>query len=48
MHKEGKLDKEFCVYFAPTRPMFELFDTAADPHEMQSCGQEKTLALERV
>jgi N-sulfoglucosamine sulfohydrolase len=49
MHKEGKLDKEFSrLYFAPTRPMFELFDTSADPHEMRNLiGQEKSLALER-
>lgn len=49
MHKEGKLDKEFSrLYFSPTRPMFELYDTKADPHEMRNLiGQEKTLALER-
>ncbi len=49
MHKDGKLDKEFSrLYFSPTRPMFELFDLNADPHEMRNLiGQEKTAALER-
>lgn len=35
LHADGKLDTKLsAIYFPPTRPMFELFDLKADPHEM--------------
>jgi N-sulfoglucosamine sulfohydrolase len=37
MNKEGKLSPEMArLYFAPTRPMFELFDLEADPNEFKN------------
>jgi len=33
LHDEGKLDKRFDRWFAPQRPMFELYDMKADPDE---------------
>jgi len=34
MHKDGKLDAKIDkLYFAPTRPMFELYDLVKDPNE---------------
>ncbi len=49
MNKDGKLAPEFArLYFAPTRPMFELFDLKADPHEMRNLiAQKETLTVER-
>ena len=37
MNKDGKLSPEMArLYFAPTRPMFELFDLEADPNEFKN------------
>jgi N-sulfoglucosamine sulfohydrolase len=37
MHREGKLSPELDrLYFPPARPMFELYDLSADPHEMNN------------
>ena len=49
MHKDGKLSPELSrLYFAPTRPMFELFDLEADPAELTNlAGRRESAALER-
>jgi arylsulfatase A-like enzyme len=49
MHKDGKLSPEMSrLYFAPTRPMFELYDLEADPHELNNlAGKPETAAIER-
>ena len=49
MNKDGKLAPEFArLYFPPTRPMFEMFDLKADPHEMRNLiDQKETLTVER-
>jgi len=37
MNKDGKLSAELStMYFAATRPMFELYDLEADPHELKN------------
>jgi N-sulfoglucosamine sulfohydrolase len=37
MHADGKLSPELSkLYFSPTRPMFELYDLEADPHELKN------------
>jgi arylsulfatase A-like enzyme len=37
MHKDGKLDAKIeKLYFAPTRPMFELYDLVKDPNEFNN------------
>ena len=45
LHKDGKLSPELSrLYFAPTRPMFELFDLVHDPAELKNlAGQRSTL-----
>ena len=44
-HKEGKLSPELAkMYFAPTRPMFELFDLEADPAELKNLVETKEYA----
>ena len=41
LHKDGKLAPELAkLYFSPTRPMFELYDLAADPHEMKNLASD--------
>ena len=49
MHKDGKLSPEIDrLYFAPTRPMFELFDLEADPSELKNlAGTKEAAAVER-
>jgi arylsulfatase A-like enzyme len=45
MHAAGKLDSALDhLYFSPTRPMFELFDLAADPAEMHNLVGKLELA----
>ncbi len=48
MHEQGKLSSELSrLYFSPTRPMFELYDLAADPHELRNlAGQTETASVE--
>jgi arylsulfatase A-like enzyme len=49
MHEQGKLSPELDrLYFSPTRPMFELYDRAADPYELHNlAGQPESAAVER-
>lgn len=49
-NEAGKLDSKFAaLYFAPTRPMFELYDLKADPAELTNlAGRPETAALERT
>lgn len=49
LHKDGKLSPELSrLYFAPTRPMFELYDLEADPAEMKNlAGSKEVEAVER-
>lgn len=49
MNREGKLSPELAkLYFAPTRPMFELYDLSADPHELKNLtGTKEAAAVER-
>ena len=45
MHKDGKLTPELDrLYFAPTRPMFELFDLEADPAELTNLAGRRESA----
>jgi arylsulfatase A-like enzyme len=48
-HKQGKLSAEMTrLYFAPTRPMFELFDLETDPAELKNLsGAPETRDVER-
>lgn len=49
MNKAGKLSAELSkLYFAPTRPMFELYDLEADPAEMKNlAGTSDVAAVEK-
>jgi N-sulfoglucosamine sulfohydrolase len=45
MHKEGKIDEKIAkLYFAPTRPMFELYDLKKDPNEFNNLAGNKDAA----
>jgi len=48
-HDAGTLAEPFeSIYFPPQRPMFQLFDLRADPHEMTNlAGRTETAAVER-
>ena len=48
MHEQGKLSSELSrLYFSPTRPMFEVYDLAADPYELRNlAGQTETASVE--
>lgn len=48
-NQEGSLDPKLAkLYFAPTRPMFELYDLQADPAEMTNlAGQQASAAVEK-
>ena len=49
LHRDGKLSPELSrLYFAPTRPMFELFDLESDPAEMKNlAGTKEVEAVEK-
>jgi arylsulfatase A-like enzyme len=49
MHQDGKLDAQSDkLYFAPTRPMFELYDLSKDPNEFNNlAGKPEAAAIER-
>jgi arylsulfatase A-like enzyme len=49
MHADGKLAPEFSrIYFAPSRPMFELYDLVNDPREFNNlAGTPAAAAVER-
>ena len=49
MNKDGKLSPELSkLYFAPTRPMFELYDLEADPDELKNlAGKTEVAAVEK-
>ncbi len=49
MHEAGKLDaKSEKLYFAPTRPMFELYDLANDPGDFNNlAGDMNAVSYER-
>jgi N-sulfoglucosamine sulfohydrolase len=40
LHAEGKLEGPPALYFRPTKPVEELFDTAADPHELVNLADD--------
>jgi len=40
LHAEGKLDGPPALYFRPTKPVEELFDTEADPHELVNLADD--------
>src|SRR5262249_43466186 len=45
MHKDGKLSAQMSrLYFAPTRPMFELYDLEGDPAELKNLAGDKKFA----
>jgi arylsulfatase A-like enzyme len=45
LNKDGKLSPQLSkLYFAPTRPMFELYDLQADPAEMTNLAGKKEVA----
>jgi len=45
-HQDGALDPKLDrLYFAPTRPMFELYDLQNDPYELQSIHADADPAL---
>jgi N-sulfoglucosamine sulfohydrolase len=39
---EGKLNGPQALFFAPTKPAEELYDTAADPHEVNNLAGSST------
>jgi arylsulfatase A-like enzyme len=42
LNADGKLPPELAkMYFSPTRPMFELYDLEADPHELRNLAGSK-------
>ena len=47
---EGKLSGPQAIFFQPTKPLEELYDTAVDPHEIRNLVSEPRLAgvLERL
>jgi arylsulfatase A-like enzyme len=49
LNRQGKLAPETArLYFAPTRPMFELYDLKADPAELRNlAGRPEVAAVER-
>ena len=49
MHEEKKLASDLApLYFAPHRPMFELFDLQSDPSELKNLsGQPGSAAIEK-
>lgn len=49
MHQNGKLDpRSDKLYFSPTRPMFELYDLAQDPNELNNlAGKPEAATVER-
>ena len=50
MNRDGELSPELAkLYFAPTRPMFEVYDLESDPAEMRNlAGTKETEALEKT
>jgi N-sulfoglucosamine sulfohydrolase len=40
LHAEGKLQGPQAQYFEPTKPVEELYDTAADPHEVNNLADD--------
>ena len=48
MNKDGKLSSELAaLYFAPTRPMFELYDLENDPNELKNLAGSLNVTEER-
>jgi uncharacterized sulfatase len=50
LHAEGKLQGSQTQYFEPTKPVEELYDTAADPHEVNNLAGDPAYrdVLERM